>query len=239
MTLSIDEPQRRAARVVGFCYLFAMAVSLFVELYARGHLVVSDNAAATARNIMEHERLFRLGIAGYLLVMVSDAALVTALYIILRRIDQSIALFAFVLRVVETVIGVVAALNSFDVLRLLSGAGYLQSFTTDQLQALARIPVSLYGAGLNVSFVFLGLGSAAFGYLWLKSGYIPKSLAILGIFASLLLAAGSFTFIIFPGLTNMIYFIPIFLFEVSMGFLLLLKGLPIGQRAHGAPPLPA
>jgi hypothetical protein len=28
----------------------------------------------------------------------------------------------------------------------------------------------------------------------------------------------------------MAYFIPIFLFEVTMGFLLLLKELPIGQR---------
>jgi hypothetical protein len=230
MTISVDESQRRAARAVGFCYLFAMAVSMFVELYARGHLVVPDNAAATARNVMEHERLFRLGIAGYLLVMVSDAVLATALYVILRPVNQSLALFAFFLRAIETVIGVVATLNSFDVLRLLSGAGYLQAFTTEQLQALARVPVSSYGAGLNVSFVFLGLGSAAFGYLWLKSSYIPKSLAILGIFGSLLLAAGSFTFIIFPGLMNMIYFIPIFLFEVSMGFLLLLKEIPIGQR---------
>lgn len=230
MTISVDESQRRAARAVGFCYLFAMAVSMFVELYARGHLVVPDNAAATARNIMEHERLFRIGIAGYLLVMVSDAVLVTALYIILKRIDQSIALFAFVLWAIETVIGVVATLNSFDVLRLLSGAGYLQALTTDQLQALARVSVSSYGAGVNVSFVFLGLGSAAFGYLWLKSRYIPKSLAILGIFGSLLLGAGSFAFIIFPDLTNMIYFVPIFVFEVTMGFLLLLKEIPIGQR---------
>jgi hypothetical protein len=231
MTLSsVDEPQRRAARAVGFCYLFAMAVSILVELYARGHLVVPDNAAATARNIMEHERLFRVGIAGYLLVMVSDAALATALYVILKRIDQNIALFAFLLRAIETVIGVVATLNSFDVLRLLSGTGYLQAFTADQLQALARVSVSSYGSGVNVSFVFLGLGSAVFGYLWLKSGYIPKALAILGILGSLLLGVGSFAFIIFPGLTNVIYFIPIFLFEVSMGFLLLLKELPIGQR---------
>ena len=30
---SIDESQRRAAKVVGFVYLFAMAASMFAELY--------------------------------------------------------------------------------------------------------------------------------------------------------------------------------------------------------------
>jgi hypothetical protein len=54
------------------------------------------------------------------------------------------------MRMVETAIQVAATLNSFDVLRLLSGADYLQALRTDQLQALARIPISAYGAGLNV-----------------------------------------------------------------------------------------
>ena len=122
---------------------------------------------------MAHERLFRLGIASYLVCMLSDATLLTALYVILNRVDQNLALFAACLRLVETVIGVAATLSSFDVLRLLSGADYLQAFRTDQLQALARIPISAFGAEINASFVFLGLGSTVFGYLWLKSNYIP------------------------------------------------------------------
>ena len=229
MTISaIDESQRKAARVVGFCYLFAMALGVFAVSYVRGHLIVPDNAAQTAWNIMAHERLFRLGIASYLVCMLSDAALLTALYVILKRVDQNLALFAACLRLVETVMGVVATLNSFDVLRLLSGADYLQAFRTDQLQALARIPISAFGAGINASFVFLGLGSTVFGYLWFKSNYIPRALAALGVFGSLLLATGSFAFIIFPKLADWAepaYFAPLGVFEVTMGFWLLLKGL--------------
>ncbi len=228
MTHSVDESQRRAARVVGFVYLFAMATSIFTEAFARGQLIVPDNAAETARNIVAHERLFRLGIASYLLCMASDVALIAGLYVILERVNRNLALFAAFMRLMETAIGVVATLNSFDVLRLLSGADYLQAFRTDQLQVLARIPLGAYGAAINVSFVFLGLGSAVFGYLWFKSNYIPKALAALGVFGSLLLAAGSFAFIIFPSLSRILlpaYFAPIFVFEVTMGFLLLLKGL--------------
>jgi len=234
-TSSIEDSQRRAAKVVGFCYLFAMALSIFVEAYARGRLVIPDNAAETARNIMAHERLFRFGIASYLLCMVSDAALITALYVILKRVNPNIALFALVLRIVDTTVGVVATLNSFDVLRLLSGADYLQAFRGDQIQALARIPVSLYGAGLNVSFLFLGLGSAVFGYLWLKSGYIPKPLAVVGVLGSLMMAAGAFAFIIFPGLSKTVspaHFALIFVFEVGAGFWLLFKGLRLPKTAE-------
>jgi hypothetical protein len=201
---AIDEGQRKAARVVGVAYLFAMAAGVFADSYVRGHLIVPNNAAETARNIMAHQRLFRLGIASYLLCMVSDAALLTALYVILKRVSQSLALFAACLRLVETVIGVTATLSSFDVLRFLSGAGYLQALRADQLQALARIPIGAYGSGINVSFVFLGLGSAVFGYLWWKSNYIPKASSALGVFGSLLLATGSFTFIIFPKLADIL-----------------------------------
>src|SRR6266511_6039761 len=53
MTISaIDESQRKAARVVGFSYLFAMATAVFAELYVRGRLIVPEDAAETARNIM-------------------------------------------------------------------------------------------------------------------------------------------------------------------------------------------
>lgn len=95
---AIDESQCRAARVVGFSYLFAMVTAIFAESYVRGTLVVADNVAETARNIMAHEGLWRLGIASYLLCLLTDVALITALYVILRRVNQNLALFAAFLR---------------------------------------------------------------------------------------------------------------------------------------------
>jgi hypothetical protein len=225
----IDKSQRRAARVVGFCYLFSMAVGIFAESYVGGRLIVPDNAAQTARNIIANERLFRLGIAGYLLSQVSDVVLIAALYATLSRISQNLALFATLTRAVQVAVGVVATLSGFDVLRLLSSTGALQTFSSDQLAGLARIPIGAHGTGINVSFVFLGIGSAVFGYLWLKSKYIPTALAALGVFGSLLLAAGSFAFIIFPefaGAAQAVSFAPLGIFEIAMGLLLLLRGLP-------------
>jgi len=228
MTIStIDNSQRTAAKVVGFTYLFAMATSVF-GFYARAHLIVPGNAAVTAHNIMASERLFRLGIASDLATFVTDIVLIAALYTVLRPINRSLALVAAFWRLMETATLVVSTLSCLDVLRLLSGADYLRVFEADRLYALARLSIGALGAGYNVGFVFLGLGSAVFSYLWLKSGYVPGALAVLGVFGSLLLAASTFAFIIFPDLTRILapwYMAPIGIFEVTMGGWLLLRRL--------------
>ena len=197
----IDQSQRKAARVVGFAFLAAMTVAVFAEFHVRGHLVVANNAVDTARHIMTHERLFRVDTASHLLAVAIDLALIAGLYVVLKPVNRNLALFAVFLRLVETTVDAAMTLSDFDVLRLLSGADYLRVFETDRLQSLARLSLGAHGAGNTVVFLFLGLGSTVFSYLWFKGHYIPRALAALGGFGSLLLAAGSFTFIIYPGLT--------------------------------------
>jgi len=230
MTIStIDESQRKAAKVVGLTYLLALAPAIFAEFYVGGQLIVSNNAAETARNIMAHERLFRLGTASNLSVFALDVVLITALYVVLKPINRSLALLAAFWGVIETTILVVAALSDFEVLRVLSGADYMRAFEADRLQALARLSISAHAAGYNVGLVFAGLRSTVFCYLWFKSRYVPKPLAAWGVFASALMGASAFAFIIFPELRQVItigvYGGPVFFFELTMGFWLLAMGI--------------
>lgn len=224
----IDATQRTAAKVVGFCYLFAMVTAVFSEFYVRAHLINFDDAVETARNIVAHEGLFRLGIASDLLAFATDIVLIGALYIVLKPVNRSLALVAALWRMVETTILVVMTLTSFDVLRVLSGADYLRGFEVDRLQALARLSIGAHSAGYTVGLMFFGLGSTVFGYLWFKSNYIPRALAAWGVFSSLLVFVCTFSFIIFPNLMRILSpacYGPIFVFELTMGFWLLLKEL--------------
>jgi len=230
MTISsIDESQRKAARVVGFTYLFALVPAVFAEFYVPAQLIVYNNAAETARNIMAHERLFRLGIASNLTVFAVDVVLITALYVVLKPVNRNLALLAAFWGLIETAILVVITLNDFDVLRVLSGADYLRVFEADRLQALARLSIGAHGAGYNVGLVFAGLRSTVFCYLWFKSDYVPNALAAWGVFSSFLLATCTFAFIIFPEFAKIAtvgyYGGAIFVFELTMGFWLLLKRL--------------
>jgi hypothetical protein len=229
VTISTIEPeQRTAAKVVGFLYVFTMATAIFAQMYVRGQLIVRGDAVQTARNIAASERLFRLGIATDLITVVGVVILIWALYVVLKPINGNLALLAAFLRLAENAVAAVATLNAFAALRLLSGAEYLRVFDTQQLQALARVFVSGQSAGLEIAFVFLGLGSALFSYLWLRSRYIPRMLAAWGIFSSLVLALVNLTMMVFPGLWDalgMAYMAPMFIYEVGLGLWLLIKGL--------------
>jgi len=230
-----DAIQRRWARVVGFSYLFALVPAVFAEFYVSGRLV-SDNAIATAQNIIAHERLFRLGIASNLLVVATDVVLVTALYVVLERVNRRLALVATFFRLLETTILCVAVLNDFYVLRLLSGASYLATVSSDELAALARVSIGAHSSVYNVGLLIFGFGSPVFCYLWLRSGYIPKALAVWGLLASVWIGICAFTFVVFPELTKVItvgyYGGPIFLFELTMGLWLLFKGVRQAGASH-------
>jgi len=227
---TIDESQRKAATVVGFSYLLALPPAIFAEFYVRTQLIVFDDAAQTALNIMAHERLFRLGTASNLTVFAVDVVLIMALYVVLKPVNRSLALLATGWGLIETASLVVVTLSDFDVLRILSGADYLHAFEANQLQALARLSVGAHGAAYNVGLVLAGLRSTAFCYLWFKSRFIPRALAAWGILASFLMGACAFSFIVFPEFAKVvpvaIYGAPIFFFELTMGFWLLLRGLP-------------
>src|ERR1700730_11105849 len=233
---TIDESQRKAARVVGFAYLFALPPAIFAEFYVRTQLVAFDNAAQTARNIMAHERLFRLGTASNLTVFALDVVLIISLYVVLMPVNRSLALLATGWGLIETAILVVVTLSDFDVLRILSGADYLHAFEPNRLQAMARLSVSAHADVYNVGLVLAGLRSTTFCYLWFKSRFIPRALAAWGMVASFLMGASAFGFIMFPELKKVvpieIYGAPIFFFELTMGFWLLLKGLRPSGATH-------
>ena len=230
MTISIiDESQRKAARVAGFTCLFTMAIVVFANFGIYERLMVAGDAAATARNIMAHETLFRIGIACGLIYSAGLVVLLTALYVILKPVNRGLALLAAFWRLVYALMWVLMTLNLFEALRLLSGAAYLQVFEPDRLQALAR----LYLAGsfdvYYVGLLFYAFASTVCGYLWFKSNYIPRALAAWGVISSVFCAACTFVFIISPGFAKVVnlwwFDSPLAIFEMATSFWLLFKGL--------------
>lgn len=224
----IEPRQHSAARIAGFWYLFAMSVGMFADLYAHGQLVVASDAAQTAKNIAASEWLFRIGTVSHLVVFAGDVVLLVALYVVLEPINRTVALLAASWRLAGCCILAVALLSDFATLRLLSGVEYLNVFNPSQLQALARLFISVHSAGFQIGFVFLGLGSTVFSYLWLKSYYIPRVLAAWGIFSSLALAIGTLIFMVFPKLEAsmmLAHMVPMFFYEVGLGLWLVFKGI--------------
>jgi len=229
MTVRTIEPaQHTAAKVAGFIYLLTTFISVFGVFYVRGQLIVSGDAVQTARNIAASERLFRIGTVCDVIGFVG-VILVVALYVILKTIDRHVALFAAFCRLGECFVIAVITVNDFAALSLLSGADYLRAFDTQQLQALAYTFLRVHTAGYQIGIVFFGVGSTVFAWLWFKSRYIPRGLAALGIFSSLVMAILMLAFMVFPALATVVtpvyYGPPGFIFEVGLGLWLLVKGI--------------
>ena len=237
MTIStIDNSQRTAARVAGFTCLFTMAIVVFANFVIHERLIVAGNAAETARNIMSHERLFRLGIACGLIYCAGLVLLLTALYVILKPVNWSLALLAAFSRLVYALVWLLMTLNLFEALRLLSGADYLRVLEAERLQALASLYLGARFDQYYVGLLFYALASTVCSYLWFKSNYVPVALAAFGVISSVFCAACTFVFIIFPDFAKVVnlwwFDSPMGIFEMALSFWLLFKGLrPSGMAA--------
>lgn len=235
---AITPAQRAAATIIGVIYPIQMATGIFGEVFARGQLIVRGDANKTAQNIVEGERLFRLSIAGDLVTYILVMILTWALYVLLRPVNRYLALLAAFFRLSELAVLCIATVNSLVVLRLLSGADYLKTFEPGQLHSVVMLAYTAQGLAMSVGFILLGLGSAIFAWLLVKSDYVPKALAALGVFSSLLLAGGTLAIIVFPGLgaMGMAYMIPMGVYEVGLGLWLLIKGVRTPTARNMFPP---
>ena len=221
--------QSKAARLAGLLFLVAMVTGLFAEFYVRfpSTLVVSGNATRTASNVSAFARLYRIGIANNITTFAADVVLIWALYVLLKPVSRNLALLAVFFRMVETTMACVAIISSYVAMQLISDAGALKEFSSNQIQAL-NILHDTYALTFVVVAIFLGLGSAVFNYLLFKSRYIPRALAAWGIFSSVLLVTSQFVIIVWPEVENTIIpacYGPIAVDEIILGAWLLFAGI--------------
>jgi hypothetical protein len=127
------------------------------------------------------------------------------------------------------VLWLLATLNLLGSLRLLGTAPYLQAFQPEHLQALARLQIAANFDDYYVGLPFFGLAATICAYLWLRSGYIPKTLAAFGLISSAWCVVCAFIFLVFPDFNKVVndywFDSPMALFELVVSLWLLFKGL--------------
>jgi hypothetical protein len=230
MTISmIDNSQRTAAKVAGIAGLLTMAIVVFANYGLLNPLIVPGNLAETARNIVAHEQSFRIIVICFLIYSAGVVVLLTALYVILKPVNQGLALIGALFRLVFALLWLLTTLNLLSALRLLGSASYLQVFEADRLHALARLHLGANFDDYYVGLPFFGLAATVCAYLWLKSRYIPKGLAVFGVISSAWCVICAFVFLIFPHFNKIVndywFDSPMAVFEMALSFWLLFKGL--------------
>src|SRR5437868_3168005 len=226
---SIENSQRTAAKIAGFTGLFAFAIVVFANYALLNPLIIPGNAAETARNLVAHETQVRVIAICFLAYSASVIVLLAALYVVLKPVNQGVALVGALFRFVFASLWLLTTLNLLGALRLLGSASYLQVFEADWLQALAGLQLGANFDDYYVGLPFFGLAATVCAYLWLKSNYIPKGLALFGVISSAWCVICAFVFLIFPHFNKVIndywFDSPMAIFEMVVSFWLLFKGL--------------
>lgn len=229
----VERSPQRYARLAGFLYLAIILLGSFGELFVRGTLVVSGDAAATADNILHSPFLWRAGIAGDLLMHVFDVPVILILYFLLRPVSRSLALLATLINLVQTAVLVANKLNLLLPLFLLEDAGQLKSFSAEQLHALSYLAIKAHGVGFGIGLIFFGVACLVRGYLIFRSGYFPRPLGVLVFVAGLSYLTNSFALLLAPSIAASIFpgvLIPAFVGELSFCLWLIVKGVDLEQR---------
>ena len=176
--LSADEI-KRTTRQAGVIYLVMSILAMLSYFYLRPRLIIAGDAAATARNIGDHEQLYRTLILINLVVQFLFILVVLALYRVFEHVDRTQA--RLMVALVGT--GIVAVFAGFAVdmvpLVLLSGADYLSAFTRPQLEALAQASLRVAAGQGDVLTAIWGLWLLPFAVLTVKSEFLPKFLGVL------------------------------------------------------------
>jgi len=217
---------QKTARTAGVLYFVYIVATMFANV-SRTKLIVFGDAIATANNIQASEWLFRFGFVSDVLAGVLFLLAAWALYVLLKSVDQNIALLFLLLNLGGVAVQCLNMLNLFSAVLLLGGAGYLNVFQTDQLQALAMLFLNLYKNGFMIAQFFYGAWLFPLGYLVFKSGFLPKLLGIVLMIECFGWLLYPFQFFLFPSFTVITYFSFVigFIGEFSLTLWLLIKGV--------------
>ena len=215
---------KKTARIAGFFYLMFIVTSILADLFAS---IGFGDAAAIVNKIMAQVLLFRTGFVIGLLSALFFLLAAWALYVLLKPVNENLALLFLLLNLVGVAVQCFSMLPLLCAQLLFSGADTLKVFSTAQLQGLALLLTNLYKSGFIIAQLFYGTWLLPLGYLVYKSGFLPKILGILLIIDFFAVLVWFFQFFLFPGYEVILYpcWAVSFMAEVGLTLWLLIKGV--------------
>ena len=218
--------RRTNARIAGFTYLLYIAVA-FPAMVLFDKATRGDNIASQLATIAQHSTSLRVTILLGVVSCFCALVLAVTLYGITRDEDRELAMLAFACRVGE---GLVAAVP-FTTLGLLWLATSTAPAAADvpSANALAAYLLKVGTWETTTAALLFAVGSTLFSYLLLRGRMIPVALAWLGVVGSALAV------VILPlqlaelitGPITQLVWIPVALFEITLAFWLIIKGVAV------------
>jgi hypothetical protein len=219
------------ARLAGILFLLIFFLGLTVEVFIRPGIIIPGDGAATIKNIVDSELLFRISLVIDLIRQIVIILLALALYKLLHSVNKNIASLMVIFALMSGSITMINELNHFAVLLLSSGANYLTAFDAAQLENLALFFLDLQTYGIFIPGIF-SLWIFFLGYLVYKSGFLPRILGGLLMVGGICYPLQAVLFLLFPHIDATMLNAFAFFSELLFYLWLLIKGVYVEQSEN-------
>jgi hypothetical protein len=215
---------RLRARIAGFFYLIIIVAGA-VGYTTHSTLIVWNDAAATAANILASEPLWRLSSVAMLVMLICDVVVAAIFYVLFKPVNQILSLLGFAFRLVlVAILGVALLARHLPLLLLKDPAS--AAIGTEQAQALGLLSIKLFERGFTIALVFFGVDCLVIGWLIFRSSFLPRILGVLLSIAGLLYLTDSFRLLVFPRVTFPFdILVPSYLVELALCVWLIVVGV--------------
>lgn len=171
--------KKRDARVAGLLYILMIICGMFSLVYIPSTLYVLESAIETHNNITANEALFKISVLSDLCMSTIFIFLSLSLYKLLKQINSNAAITMVILVLVSVSISYANLIPKLDIISLINSTAEINSNNIDiQAEKLLMLLKSHYN-GFKIIQIFWGLWLFPFGYLVVKSGFIPKIFGVL------------------------------------------------------------
>ena len=212
---------KNTPRLLGAAFLL-QAVASLVGYSLLDPLIVSGDIIASMTKISNNALQMRASIVGEMITAIGIVMLGSLLFVTLKKVNMEIALVALGLRLVEAALLAASRIPAFSLLRT-SQESVIAGHPT-YLQTLGGLFYESQEFAYSLNMLLFSLGATLFYYLFFKSGYIPRALALFGLIAAPVAVIGTLGEL-FGIDVPMVIFAPNFPFEIAIGLWLMVKGI--------------
>lgn len=218
--------RKSTARLAGLLFLLWILTGFYDMFLVSPKIFVKGDLAASAKNILTHELLFRTSIFSGLITSTIWILLVLVFYQLFRSVNERQAKLLVAFVVVQVPVAFIKGAFSVATLMTLKGE-VLMSFELSQRQNLAMFFLKINDYSVLALELFWGLWLFPLAILVYQSNFIPRLLGIWLIINGVVYVLLSFASIVLPQYKDMVFTLgmPAMFGELALMLWLLIKGV--------------
>ena len=218
------------SQLAGLLYLIIAIIGGFSIGYMPSIIVSEGNAVLTFQNLIDHQELFRWGIAGDIAVLVLEIILTVMLYQLFKSISTTGMTIATYSRLAMAIIMGMNLINYMIPAIIMTQPEYLDVFSSEQLESITLLFFKVHKYGELAWQIFFSIHLFTLGYVIRKSGKTPKCLGLIMLIGGVGYAGDSFIQLIFINseMLSVLFSILLVLAVIAefwFAFWLLIKGI--------------